>query len=103
MNGNKSIILVRSVAGIVSGLPTAVAQTTFQTYRCADGTQFIVGFYPHDADAYLQIDGRPVTLRKRVALSGTRYSGSGVTLKFLKAGRITVKHGGRPVTACELT
>jgi len=103
MNANKSIILVASVAAIVSGLPTAVAQTTFQTYRCADGTQFIVGFYPHDPDAYVQIDGKPATLRWRVALSGARYSGSGVTLRFLASGGITVKYGGRPTTACELT
>jgi hypothetical protein len=41
-------------------LSPAKAQT-FQTYRCVDGTQFIVGFYPHDPDAYLQIDGRPVS------------------------------------------
>jgi hypothetical protein len=38
-----------------------VKAQTFQTYRCVDGTQFIVAFYPHDPDAYLQIDGRPVT------------------------------------------
>ena len=102
MKRNKSTILVLSVAGIVSGMPIAVAQTTFQTYRCVDGTNFIVGFYPQDPDAYLQIDGKPVTLRKRLAISGERYSGSGVTLKFLKAGGITVKYAGRKVTACEL-
>jgi membrane-bound inhibitor of C-type lysozyme len=102
MNRNKITILVLSVAGIVSGLPIAVAQTTFQVYRCVDGTNFIVGFYPHDPDAYLQIDGKPVVLRRRLAISGERYSGSGVTLKFLKAGSITVKHAGRKVTACEV-
>jgi membrane-bound inhibitor of C-type lysozyme len=48
----------------------------------------------------LQIDGKAVTLGKRVALSGSRYSGGGVTLKVTKAGA-TVKHGKRPVTACE--
>ena len=79
-----------------------VKAQTFQTYRCVDGTQFIVGFYPHDPNAYLQIDGRPVTLRKRVALTGARYSGSGVTLKFLRSGGITVKHAGRAMTACDL-
>ena len=61
-----------------------------------------IGFYPHDPNAYLQIDGRPVTLRKRVALAGARYSGSGVTLKFLRSGGITVKHAGLVMTACEL-
>jgi membrane-bound inhibitor of C-type lysozyme len=74
---------------------------TFQNYRCADGTQFIVGFFEYDQRAHLQIDGRAVTLAKRVALSGSRYSGGGVTLKITKAGT-TVKHARRPVTACEL-
>jgi hypothetical protein len=43
-----------------------------------------------------------VTLAKRLTLSGSRYSGGGVTLKIGKAG-VTVKHARRPVTACELT
>jgi len=44
-----------------------------------------------------------VTLGKRLAFSGSRYSGSGVTLKITKAGITTLKHAKRPVTACELT
>jgi membrane-bound inhibitor of C-type lysozyme len=48
----------------------------------------------------MQVDGKSVTLAKRVALSGSRYSGSGVTLKITKAGA-TLKHARRPVTACE--
>ena len=91
-----------SVVGIVSSLPMAVAQTTFQTYHCTDGTSFIIGFYPRDPDAYMQVDGQPVTLRKRLALSGERYSGRGVTLRFLGNGGVTVKHAGRKTTACEL-
>ena len=75
---------------------------TFQNYRCADGTQFIVGYFEYDNRAHLQIDGKAVTLARRFALSGTRYSGSGVTLKITRTGT-TVKHGRRPVTACELT
>ena len=78
------------------------AQTTFQNYRCADGTQFVVGFFPYDRRAHLQIDGKAVTLGKRVALSGSRYSGGGVTLRITKAGT-TVKRGKRPATACEQT
>jgi hypothetical protein len=49
----------------------------------------------------MQIDGRPVTLARRLALSGSRYSGGGVTLKITKAGT-TVKRARRPVLACEL-
>ena len=81
----------------------ASAQTSFQNYRCADGTQFIVGFFQYDSRAHLQLDGRAVTLAKRLALSGSRYTGSGVTLKMTKAGATTLKNVRRPVTACELT
>jgi membrane-bound inhibitor of C-type lysozyme len=81
------------------GVRPAAAQT-FQTYRCADGTQFIVGFYDLDKRAFLQIDGEPVTLAKRLTVSGARYSGAGITLRIDKAGTTTVKHLKRPLTAC---
>ena len=42
-----------------------------------------------------------MTLAKRLALSGSRYTGSGVTLKITKAGITTLKHAKRPVTSCE--
>ena len=89
------------VAGMVSGSSSAPAQT-FENYRCADGTRFIVGFFKYDSRAHVQIGGEAVTLAKRLALSGSRYSGGGVTLRFTK-GRVTVRYAGRPATACELT
>jgi len=89
------------IFGLVVGSSPAPAQT-FESYRCADGTRFIVGFYPYDSRAYLQLDGRAITLRKRLALSGARYSGSGVTLVIAKTVA-TIRHVKRPVTACELT
>jgi membrane-bound inhibitor of C-type lysozyme len=96
------IAAVAGLAGVATGVPDANAQT-FQNYRCADGTQFIVGFFQYDSRAHLQLDGKAVTLAKRLALSGSRYSGSGVTLKISRAGLTTLKHAKRPVTACELT
>ena len=102
MNWRKAIILAAVLpgAGIWAAVAPARAQS-FQTYRCTDGTQFIVAFYAYDSHAYMQIDGRPVTLAKRLALSGSRYTGGGVTLKITKAGT-TVRHARRPVAACEL-
>jgi membrane-bound inhibitor of C-type lysozyme len=99
---NRTIIfgMALFVAGMAAGSSTSAQ--TFQSYRCADGTQFIVGFFEYDRRAHLQIDGRAVTLGKRLALSGSRYSGGGVTLKITRTGT-TVKHAKRPVTACELT
>lgn len=91
------------MALLFAGLSAVSAQTTtFRTYHCSDGSEFIVGFYPYDSRAYVQIDGGPLMLPKRLALSGTRYSARGVTLKFSKAGRIAVKRPGRRETACEL-
>jgi membrane-bound inhibitor of C-type lysozyme len=84
------------------GLTQASAQTTtFQRYRCSDGAQFVVAFYPYGSRAHMQIDGREITLFKRFALSGARYSGSGVILKIDKTGGATVKHTNRPGTICE--
>jgi membrane-bound inhibitor of C-type lysozyme len=89
------------VAGVAITSSPASAQT-FQNYHCADGTKFIVGFFKYDSRAHLQIDGRPVTLARRLALSGERYSGGGVVLKITNAGT-TVRHARRPTTTCELT
>jgi membrane-bound inhibitor of C-type lysozyme len=87
--------------GFAISLSSAAAQS-FQSYRCADGTQFIVGFFEYDKRVHLQIDGKAVTLGRRLALSGAHYAGRGVTLKITRAGA-TVKHARRPTTACELT
>jgi membrane-bound inhibitor of C-type lysozyme len=89
-------------AAVAAGLSPAFAQTTFQNYSCGDGSQFIVGFFEYDKRAHLQIDGKSLTLGKRLALSGSRYSGGGVTLTITKAG-VTLKHAKRPATTCEIT
>jgi membrane-bound inhibitor of C-type lysozyme len=104
MNRRNSAIFSIFGAAVLGAAVTAspASAQTFQRYRCADGTQFIVGFYQYDSRAHLQIDGREVTLARRLALSGSRYSGGGVTLKITGAGT-TVKRARRPRTACELT
>ena len=101
MGRHKAIILAFVVlAGGTLNASHASAQV-FQNYRCADGTQFIVGFYDHDRRAFLQIDGKAIPLAKRPTLTGARYSGAGITLKIGKTGT-TVKHLKRPVTSCGL-
>ena len=104
MNRRKARVIFNAalfVAGIAAGSLPVSAQT-FQSYRCADSSQFIVGFFDGDSRAHLQIDGRAVTLARRLAISGARYSGSGVTLKITSEGA-TLKHAKRPVTSCEVT
>jgi len=103
MNRHNNAIIFGSAlfaAGVAATSSPAFAQT-FQNYRCADGSQFIVGFFEYDKRAHMQIDGRAVTLGKRLALSGARYSGGGVTLKITRKDT-TLKHAERPTTACEL-
>ena len=56
-----SLFSAMFVLAAAAGTCSASAQS-FQNYRCADGTQFIVGFFDYDKRAYLQIDGGPVTL-----------------------------------------
>jgi membrane-bound inhibitor of C-type lysozyme len=91
------------VAAAATAPTAAFAQSTFRNYRCTNGAQFIVGFFQYDSRAHLQLDGKALTLTKRVALSGLRYSGKGVTLRITKAGVTTLKHAKRPVTTCEQT
>ena len=88
------------VAGFVIQISPASAQT-FDSYRCSDGTRFILAFYPGDKRAYLQIDGRAVTLTKSLTMPGSRYSGNGVSLVMTASG-VLIRHLRRPVTACEL-
>ena len=103
MNRRRTIVFGAAlwVAAAAAGASPAFAQTSFQNYRCADGSQFIVGFFEYDKRAHMQVDGKAVTLGKRLALSGSRYSGGGVTLTVKKAGT-TLKLSKRPATTCEL-
>jgi membrane-bound inhibitor of C-type lysozyme len=99
--GAAAIFAVAFLAAGVTAFSSRGMAQSFQSYRCADGSQFIVGFFQYDSRAHMQIDGRAVTLARRFALSGARYSGGDITFRMMKAGT-TVRHARRPVTACEL-
>jgi membrane-bound inhibitor of C-type lysozyme len=101
MNRRNSIVIGAALWVVAAGASPALAQTIWQTYSCGDGSQFIVGFFQYDKRAHMQIDGKSVTLNRRLALSGSRYSGRGVTLTVGRTGT-RLKHGKRPVTACEI-
>jgi len=92
-------LTITILAGGTCGASQADAQT-FRIYHCADGTQFIVGFYDDDRRTFLQVDGEPVTLARRLTVSGARYPGAGIRLRIGKTGTTTVKHLKRPVTDC---
>jgi membrane-bound inhibitor of C-type lysozyme len=95
------VILGAALFGaLLTGASPAAAQT-FQSYACADGSRFIAAFYRSDKRAHLQIDGKAVALKKRLALSGSRYSGGGIALNITRAGA-TIKHGKRPASVCSV-
>src|SRR3981081_1185250 len=94
MNWHKSSIFGVMLFALALGSLPPLART-FPTYRGADGSQFIIGFFEYDSRAHLQIDGRAVTLAKRLTLSGSRYSGGGVTLKITRAGIAPLQHAKR--------
>jgi membrane-bound inhibitor of C-type lysozyme len=103
MNRNEfACLAAATLVMAIAHTSNATAQSSFQTYRCADGTELIVGFFQYDKRAHMQVDGKAVTLQKRVALTGSRYSGGGVTLRITKSAT-TFKIGKRPVTACQST
>lgn len=69
-------ILVGAILVEIFGASAAPAQSAFRNYHCADGTQFIAAFFNGDTHAHLQLDGRAVTLKKRLSLTGVRYRGA---------------------------
>lgn len=95
--------IAAAFAVLASAAASPAAAQTFQSYTCADGAQFTAAFFKYDPkQAHLQIDGKAVTLRKRYALSGSRYTGRGVSLTMTKKGTF-LRHGKRGVTACTAT
>ena len=105
MNYRRNTIFGMALCAVaIAAVPSAAfAQSSFRNYRCADGAQFIVGFFQYDSRAHLQLDGKAVTLPKRFALSGSRYQAKGVTLRITRAGVTTLKHARRRTTTCEQT
>lgn len=99
----RHLISVATLAAALAGATGAAAQGQFRDYRCADGTQFVMGLFQYDSRAHLQLDGKALTLTRRLALSGTRYSGAGVSVNIGRNGATALKRPRRSPTACELT
>lgn len=92
-------IALFAATGILAGQLPASAQT-FSWYRCRDGSEFIAAFYEGDTRAHLQLDGKAVTLSKRISVSGSRYAKGDTTLRMTKAAT-TLKRGKR-LTECKV-
>jgi len=87
----RNFIAMLGVAGVLTSQPPAFAET-FRTYRCYDGSQFVIAFYEGDKRAHLQLDGRALTLPKRISLSGSRYAKGDVSIR-IKNTDIVLKRG----------
>jgi len=95
------VILSAAALAVLSGVNPSLAQEkTFQSFVCADGARFTAAFLKYDPkQVHLQIDGKAVALKKRFTLTGSRYTGRGITLTMNKSGTI-LRHGKRGPTAC---
>ncbi|RTL77033.1 MAG: hypothetical protein EKK35_18535 [Bradyrhizobiaceae bacterium] len=94
------VCLAAAVAVLVDAESSPVAAQTFQSFTCADGASFTAAFLKYDPkQVHLQLDGKAVALRKRFTLTGSRYTGRGVTLTMNKSGTI-LRHGKRGPTRC---
>src|SRR5262249_15702815 len=87
----RDFITIFGAAGILIGQSPARGET-FRTYRCYDGTQFVLAFFEGDKRAHLQLDGKAITLPKRLSLSGERYSKGGPSFMVTKM-EITLMRG----------
>jgi membrane-bound inhibitor of C-type lysozyme len=96
-----TIVLLSTFAA--GGVTSSGAQT-FLTFHCADGTEFVTAFYRGRRSAYVQLDGKAMTLPPRISLSGARYSAGDITLR-IKGNSATLTRGrhlsrGRRSTDC---
>ena len=91
--------LAAGIAGNLMLVLPAAAQS-ISLYQCADGLQFALAFYEGDSHAHMQLNGKALSLPKRLSLSGTRYTAGGVTLRIDK-DTTTLKRPREPVTNCK--
>lgn len=94
------VCLAAAIAVLLDAGSSPTAAQTFQSFTCADGASFTAAFLKYDPkQVHLQLDGKAVALKKRFTLTGSRYTGRGITLTMNKSGTI-LRHGKRGPTAC---
>lgn len=76
------------------------AAQTFLQYHCEDGAQLSVAFVEKDRRAFVQIDGKSITLPQRLSGSGARYAKSGVTF-WIKGNDAQLKRPKSKWTQCK--
>jgi membrane-bound inhibitor of C-type lysozyme len=100
--GKSWVLAARIAAGSAAGtvVVAPAAADSIALYQCADGSRFALAFYEADSHAHIQLNGKALSLPKRLSLSGARYSAGGVTLRIDK-DLTTLKHPREPVTTCK--
>jgi membrane-bound inhibitor of C-type lysozyme len=88
----RAVRLVLAVAGTM-WLAAPAQSETYYLYRCANGAEFEVALFADTRAAYIQLDGRAITLPKSFSVTGTRYRKAGVTFWF-RGERATIRRGG---------
>lgn len=73
---------------------------TFLQYRCDDGAQLSVMFQDKQRRAFMQLDGKSLTLPQRLAASGGRYAKGGVTF-WIKGDAAQLKRPKHKWTQCK--
>ncbi len=84
---------------IVVGSTNSAAAQKFFNYTCADGSQLIAAFVPQSKSAFVQLDGKSMTLPQRLSASGARYAKGGVTF-WIKGNQAQLKRPRTKWTQC---
>ena len=95
----RTIALMSVAMGWALLAGSAQAQTHHH-YECSDGASFEVAFYPETKAAYLQIDGKSLTLPKRFSLISQRFKTGNYSFAMRAGGKAIMKHGGK-TSQCE--
>jgi membrane-bound inhibitor of C-type lysozyme len=91
---------VLSTVIFFAGLSSSVSAQKFFTYTCADGSQVGAAFIKESKSAFVQIDGKSMTLPQRLSASGARYRKSGVTF-WIKGNEAQLKRPKKKWTICK--
>jgi membrane-bound inhibitor of C-type lysozyme len=95
----KTILLLCVLAAFLAGGLSPASAQKFFNYACADGSQLVAAFVPQSKSAYVQLDGKAMTLPQRLAASGARYAKSGVTF-WIKGNSARLKRPKKKWTQC---
>jgi membrane-bound inhibitor of C-type lysozyme len=85
-----ALLLALAVAGAMSPIPAR--SETYHFYRCENGAEFEVALFSDTRAAYVQLDGKAMTLPRFFSITGTRYRKAGVTFWF-RGERATIRRG----------